>query len=120
MANVVWPSSFFAFEKPLVSDYNERLGSTSVRSSMDVGPDKVRQRTTAAVDEIDMMYLLTESELNDLYSFYRNTAKNGSLRFNATHPRTGTTEEFRFREPPAESATGNGLFRAQVKVEVLP
>jgi len=120
MASIAWPTGLPNFEEPLVNEYEESPGTTTVRTQMDVGPDKVRRRTTAAVDQISVGYMMTKSQVSTFDGFYDSTTNQGALRFDATHPRTGKMHEFRFREAPQISALGGLLFQGKVKVEVLP
>jgi len=119
MANQAWPAGLPNFEKPLRSGFSETVGSTKKRSEMEVGPAKGRRRSTAQVDQLALSYYMTDSQVSTFESFYNSTLKNGSLRFDATHPRTGKTKEFRIREDPTYEPFGND-YRVSFQVEVLP
>lgn len=119
MASIVWPTASVP-EKPLVDGFTERPGTTTVRTQMDVGPDKVRRRTTAAVDRLEMRFIMTESEVGSLDTFYDSTAAQGSLRFDFTHPRTGSTVEARFVERPRWRLITDDDYEVTVRLEVLP
>lgn len=118
MASITWPGN--VPEKPLVDGYNEQVGSTTVRTPMDVGPDKVRRRTTAAVDRLSMRFLMTETEIGNLDTFYDSTTSQGALRFDFTHPRTGNTVEARFVERPRWRLRTDDDYEVNVTLEVLP
>jgi len=119
MATQSWPAGLPNFEEPLRSEYTETVGSTKKRSQMEVGPAKVRRRSTAHVDQMTLGYYMTESEVSTFETFYNTTLKNGSLRFDATHPRTGNTEDFRILEDPQYERMGVEYI-VRFKVEVLP
>jgi len=120
MANIVWPTSLPDFEKPQRSNYTETPGSTAIRTKMEVGPAKVRQRTTASVDSFSVGYWMSEAQAKDFKAFYQSTLKHGSLRFDATHPRTGLTEEFRIKSEPTIEPLSGIEFVVSFEVEVMP
>jgi len=119
MAGIVWPTSLPAFEEPLLSSYNEKPGTATVRTEMEVGPAKIRKRTTAEVDKFEVAYIMTGSQVATFDGFYDSTTAQGALRFDATHPRTLNTKEFRIKEDPTYEPIGND-FKVIFTVEVLP
>jgi len=120
MANIVWPTSLPAFEEPLLSSYNEKPGTTTVRTEMEVGPAKIRKRTTAEVDRFEVAYIMTGSQVATFDGFYDSTTAQGALRFDATHPRTGNTVEVRFRDRPQFKKSAPDVWRVSFPVEVMP
>jgi hypothetical protein len=105
----------------LVSGYGEAVPDVSIKSSMDVGPAKVRRRTTAAVRPVAGKLILTLTQLGYFKTFYNTTILGGSLRFDWVDPYDGTTAvEMRFTEPPSWSAIDPDKFEVQMKMEILP
>jgi hypothetical protein len=84
------------------------LGTATLRSDVEVGPAKLRNRYTGNVDPVRGSIDLTYTEYTDLVNFYKVTLANGSKSFNFDHPFTGVEEEFRFVEPPSISPKGSG------------
>jgi len=105
---------------PLANSFQEQPANNIVRTQMDVGPAKVRRRTTANVRSISVAYVLSEAQLQTLETFFLTDAAGGALSFDFTHPRTGATVTARFTEPP-QYASMNGLYyQVTVSLEVLP
>ena len=96
-----------------VNGYQESFRDNCVRTSMDVGPPKVRRRATAAPQLIRGTQVLTSTQVGSLRSFYRDTLNDGSTSFNWTHPTSGSTGvEVYFAAPPVLTALGGGNFQA--------
>ena len=112
-----WPTTFPC---ALLSNYNETIPDTTIRSEMDQGPAKVRRITSAGVPMISFSMILTGALLSDLETFYLDTCASGSLPFTMDHPRTGDSITVRFRSPPQFSPLGGGKFSAGVSLEVIP
>ena len=103
-----------------VSGYQETFPDTVIRSTMDVGPDKIRRRTTAAVRKFRLSYDLTRAEVETLNTFYETSVEGGALPFTMKSPRTEDTETFRFMAPPDVSAMSGVHFRATCSFEEIP
>lgn len=112
-----WPSGLP--NELLQRGYNQTEPDTVLRSSMDVGPDKIRRRCTATPSDLKGTLLLTETQLGTLRTFYTDTLISGSLRFEARDPVTLVLKEFRFTSPPTWSMN-KGYFEVQFSLEILP
>lgn len=114
-----WPASLpTAPEGP---GYNEAAPNTLIRTQMDAGPPKVRQKFTAGVRTFTMSWMLTKAQVATLDAFYLTTCEGGSLSFDGlAHPRTQAAADFRFIAPPAYAYLGPDVWRAQTQLEVLP
>lgn len=112
-----WPSTLP--QVPLQSGYEEGTIDTTIRSSMDVGPAKVRRRTSAGVRPIKFNFMLTSSELEDLIEFYEDTLMSGAIHFTWDHPRTGVNEKWRFTKAPLWSKNGS-YYSVPIELEILP
>jgi len=115
MASITWPTTLPA---PLQDGFSETPPDTSVRSSMDSGPDKIRRRYTAGPRLFSLKYHLTKALVATLDDFFVTTSRSGSLAFNWTHPRTGAACEARMRAPKYGAFEHEG--EATVEIEVLP
>jgi len=118
MASLVWPSTIP--DKPLVDAYNETPPRDVVKSPMDVGPAKMRRRTTSGVRKFSVTMMMTDAEVADLDTFYETTTRNGVLRFDLENPRTGTTVEMRFMEAPKYKLVSEDDYEVSMKLEALP
>lgn len=101
-------------------EYSESPPDNALRTSMDVGPPKSRRRTTANVRPLSVMMILTTAQVETLDVFYDDTLASGTLTFNFDHPRTETTEEMQFAEPPIYGEPDGDYFKVTMKWWVLP
>lgn len=113
-----WPETLPAF--PLAETFRETLPDTALRSPMEQGPAKVRQRTSAGAAQIAAAYVLTPAQAETLEDFYRDTLAGGTLAFGFTHPRKEEVVSCRFKRPPEYTGLNGGRFRAVIELEVLP
>ena len=114
----IWPSDLPA--APLVERYQEIFADTSLRTKMDQGPAKVRQRTTAGVSELALSYLVSGLQAQVLEAFYQETLAGGSLSFSFQHPRRSITVTARFRKPPQLTPRNGQYYLARLELEILP
>lgn len=112
----VWPGSL-----PQLPEYGwaERKLENRIRSETDSGPAKVRRRFTRATRQLSLSMLLTQAQVATLDTFHTSTLKDGSLRFDLVHPRTGLTNECRFTSPYEVTEIAEGLYRATIELEYL-
>jgi hypothetical protein len=113
-----WPATLP--QKIEASGYAETDNTVLVRSSMDVGPAKVRRRTTAKVTNITGSISCTKTQVATLQTFYDTTLEGGALEFTWTHPRTGASTDFRFVAPPSIGGLGPDLYTIGLSLEILP
>lgn len=108
----VWPASLTITKE----NYSEKPANRVIRSEMDVGPAKIRRRSSAGVREVSFKMLLNDTQLDALEAFYD---ENDALAFDFTNPRTEETVRARFTEPPTFSLSET-LWEVRVVLEVLP
>jgi len=114
-----WPGTLPT--SPEGPGYSEVLPNTLIRTNMDAGPPKVRQKFTAGVRPFTMSWMLTKAQVATLDTFYVTTLKGGALSFDGlAQPRTQAAVTFRFVEPPTYAYLGPDTWRAQTKMEILP
>jgi hypothetical protein len=113
-----WPETLP--QSPLVEGFRETPANTALRTEMETGPAKLRQRTTAATATLSLTFIISTAQLAVLDGFYADTLQGGTLAFDFTHPVTGETVNCRFRQPPARGTLNGGYFRVSVELEVLP
>jgi hypothetical protein len=115
----VWPISLP--QSPLMlQGFQETLPNTVIRTEMDVGPPKVRQRATAGIRAFTMIVQMTKAQVATLDTFYVSTLAGGSLPFDWTHPRTGAAATYRFVRPPICVPLADDLWQARMELEILP
>lgn len=101
--------------------YSESPAMTTIRTSMDAGPDKVRRRFTAGVRPVQGQILLTETQLDTFKTFYNTTLQGGALRFDWDEPLDDTTAvEMRFTSEPTWTELGPDVYQVRLELEILP
>jgi len=108
-----WPSTLVIRRDA----FNETPPARQLRSSMDVGPDKVRRRTTLAPRNITIQMLLTDALLDTFDDFY---VANDTGIFDFVHPRTTETMTARFTDEPPTYESMDNLWNVKVTLELLP
>ena len=100
--------------------FSQSLGETAIRSSMEIGLDKVRRRYTKRIDTFSCTINLTLSEYSTFNTFFDTTLAGGTKTFNYEHPLSQTTAEFRFTKPPRIAPLGGTYFRVSMEWEEIP
>lgn len=114
----VWPAGLP--QAPLAERYSETLPDTVIRTQMDQGPAKLRQRTTAGVGAMDVAFLLEAAGAALLEEFYRETLGGGTAPFVMPHPRRAVPVTVRFKKAPQLTAESGVHYLARLELEVLP
>ena len=123
MASAVWPAGLP--QAPQLRALREQPPELTVRTSMDVGPAKIRRRQTAGVRRFTIEIKLTRTQLALLDEFFIDTLAGGALAFQWTQHRTGDLIDYRFLGPPeyapmAPRQGGSELWMATFSIEALP
>lgn len=118
MADYTWPATLPS--GPLLDQYEEQPPDLTIRTEMEAGPDKVRRRMTDSVRPMKCRFSMTSAQVTILDGFFVTTLSGGASRFNWTHPRTGSSDEFRFRKRPAYRPEGGGYWEVEVELEKMP
>lgn len=115
---VQWPTTL----QQLVSEANFGLnyGDTVLRSTMDVGPVKTRNRYTKRIDSFSTSIYLTTAQYTTFDNFYTTSLVNGTLAFEFNHPITQALSEFKFSGTPRISSIGGGNFTVAMTWELQP
>lgn len=115
-----WPSSLQ--QKMDVDGFQYRFGNTAVVSDMDVGPAKVRNRFTDAIDGYDCQHTIDIDDIAIFKTFYKTTLGNGTLKFTFPDPITGVVTEFRFTpgQTPIFRPLGGRIFTLNMSWEFVP
>lgn len=112
-----WPASLP--QSPLLDGFRELREANVLRTSVDVGPAKVRPRYTTDLSVFAMGFVLTDAQLATFDTFYTETIFYGAEAFDWTHPRTGSAISGRLRPPPQITALGAGLWSVFFELEIL-
>ena len=116
MANIAWPE---LLPSGLLEDgFAKQPQSSVIRTAMDAGPKKARQRYTAKAVNYSGKQVFDAGELAVFEQFYHNVLADGVLRFNFADPVTGEIAEFRFAADYTASAI-DGLFEVAMELERL-
>jgi hypothetical protein len=99
--------------------FNQSFGDTSIRTQMDIGPAKVRRRTTRPINILAGSIFLTSSEYSVFETFYNTTINGGASAFTIPHPITGVSGSFRFTKPPSLRDIGPTTFLLSMEWEQL-
>lgn len=113
-----WPSTLQQLLN--ADDFDVKFGSTTVRSSVDVGPAKVRSRFTNGVDTYSCSIFMDIDQYSTFENFYKTLLANGSQPFTFANPLTQTTDVFRFASDPEIKPLGGRIFRVSMAWEKLP
>ena len=100
--------------------FTNEFGETSLRSTVDVGLPKVRQRYTKGIDVFNVSINIGMSDYTTLENFYKITLAGGSLTFEYDHPFTQVATEFRFTKPPSITPLGGLYFQVSMSWEEMP
>ena len=74
-----------------------------IRTQQEVGPPKVRRRSTSVFRTVQLTFVGTHDQWLALQNFYEIDLQGGVLFHNFLHPYDLQTYEFRFTEPPQVS-----------------
>jgi len=112
-----WPS---LLPQIALDDYQESTEAVTLRSSVDVGPPKLRPRYTAEITRFRFSLILSKAQVATLETFYSATVNYGSEPFDWIHQRTKAAASLRFVGRPTYSNAGGIYWRTELDLEVLP
>src|SRR5215207_11453071 len=97
------------------------LADNRLRSNMEIGPAKVRPRSSAGPRPMSGQMVMTDAQLMELELFVETTLLRGSLPFTFPSQRDGTTLLARFAGAlPSWSRHGQGHWMVSMDMEILP
>ena len=109
-----WPESLPQI--PDQSGYSEQPVDDVLRTDTEIGPAKVRARTTATPTNLSLTMALTATQCATFDTFYR---ANRALSWSWKHPRTQVSATFRFRGSPKYGDPDGLYISVSFDVEVL-
>lgn len=95
---IQWPDTIP--QQVLYEGLQIQEASGTIRQDMSVGPVNVRSRTASTYRKMTAEIVCTQDQLQDFIYFVEITIRQGALPFNWTDPIQGTSNTFRFLEPP--------------------
>lgn len=117
MTNITWPDGLPRVMRLVGLNANKK--TAKVRTEMDAGPAKVRQRYTVATKDFTGSIIVTESQRQRLEAWYTTVLGNGTLRFVMKDPQTLEYAEFRFLEDYKEVSNDDGLWQINMNLEKM-
>jgi hypothetical protein len=84
--------NFYAGGKCMSSQYSESVVSNVLRSEMTGGYAKQAKRASRQVKQRDVVYLYSTTEFDAFKTWFKDTAKDGSLFFNYTLPESANND----------------------------
>jgi hypothetical protein len=118
MAYDVWPVSL---PKPLFDGYTEGMADNRLRSRTDIGPPKVRRRTTANIRPIRFSMVMSDAQLVTFKNFINVTILGGTLPFIMTDPVAGGNITVQIGEAmPNWNPISNTKWLVTLDGEVMP
>ena len=117
MADISWPAALYGLI--LKEGFQEAPPDNVLRTEMDVGPAKLRRRSTAAVRKFSVQMFFTTTLVATFDTFYVTTSKHGSLAFSYRAPRTETVADHRFASVPTYIKRDQG-YVVSFQLELMP
>lgn len=102
-----------------VQGYSEVGADNTIRTKMEVGPNKIRKRTTSNVRIVSGTMWLTPAQYTELRDFYENIHEYGSLSFTKDDEH-GINRTWRFVNPPVYSTVGPENWQVKLQIEEMP
>jgi hypothetical protein len=117
MSVPAWPETLPQYV--FIEGYNQAFPDLLQRTNMEVGPAKVRRRSSCGAAPLNCITYLTDDQFETLDDFYNDTLSAGALRFAWLHPVYETAVEMRFTKVPAWVREGKDL-KVTMILEILP
>lgn len=115
-----WPVSSGLPNYLALENANETFPDNTLRYKTDVGPPKLRRRSTAAPTIFVGSMTLNSSQTSTFETFYKTTLMYGSLPFEWVHPRTRNAAVMRFVGPPSLVPIGGIYWTLNMTLEIMP
>lgn len=114
-----WPSTLPQFA--LRDGYSEGFKSTVIRSQMDTGHTKRRQRFINSPESLTVVIPLDNAEILIFKNFYQDELANGALSFTYPHPRLSGNVTVAFTaDPEPLQSEGATTYLLKMQLEILP
>jgi hypothetical protein len=117
MTTAAWPASTLRCP---VLNFTETPQPNVASFKPEVGPPKMRRRSTAKGWLTSLTFRFSNSQLTSFYTFYETTLEDGSLPFTMNHPRTTTSYNWMFSDEPEITRTSPGYNMVALRLVRLP
>lgn len=117
MSVPAWPNTLP--QRFLRDGYTEDGADNLIATDMSIGPAKTRRRSTAAVEQISGIVMMSENQFSAFKAFVKADTKDRSLPFTFPDPHGGAALLVRMPHPYSISPVGIE-WRVQISLEVLP
>jgi hypothetical protein len=113
-----WPSSLGC----AILDFSEQRQRNIASFKPDVGPPKMRRRSTAVGILTSVAFRMTNTQLSTFDTFFVTTLVDGTLPFSMNHPRTAASYNWMFvpDESPTIQRIGPRVSRVGMNLIRLP
>lgn len=102
-----------------IQGYTETGAQNTVRTKMEVGPDKVRKRTTSEVRVVQGNMWLTAAQYTIMRTFYETDHNFGADTFTKDDEHA-INRTWRFVDPPVYTTIGANTWQVRLKIEEMP
>jgi len=113
-----WPTSLP--QVAIGDEFEEAAYPNVIRSEVDVGPAKVRQRYTAEIKRYAVPLILTTAQVATLETFFTSTIGYGTEAFDWIDQRTKATVSLLMVNRPSYREIGGGTWRTVLELELRP
>lgn len=115
-----WPISLP--QEPLLAGFQFTPQVNVISFGTEVGPGKVRRRSTARVRQLPFNVHVTDAQLDDFVAFFQDDLLDGALAFDLIDPVAGGTRSFRFspQSPYSVSPIGPNRWLLATQLMMLP
>jgi hypothetical protein len=114
---VSWPID--VNQNHLLGTINDQPDDNVARYAPEVGPPKLRRRTSIGVDTVAFDQICTRAEWISLKRWYRDVLRE-ALSFFRKNPRTCEIQEFIFIEPPAARELTRDRYVVTLRLKSMP
>jgi hypothetical protein len=118
----IWPNTLPQYSER--DGYSEGVGGGLIATKMEVGPPKVRSRTSNPVRPLTVVMQMTTEETLTLESFIKTTLAKGALPFMFPRQRLGPAGDIIVRLNPDQTVDmaplSAGLWRVTLQLMILP
>jgi len=117
--SIVWPT---ALPQLVEQDgFQETPPNTTIVSTMDIGPKKIRRRSTKGVRAFSQKMFMTQEQKDIFDAFYVTTTKSGSLHFMFPRPGSEVSTEMWFKagDTPSYGSPVAGNIYVSFSLEML-
>lgn len=117
--SIVWPTTLPQLVEQ--DGFQETPPNTTLVSTMDVGPKKIRRRSTKGVRAFAVRMYMTQTQRDTFDAFYETTTKSGSLSFMFPRPGSEVSTEMWFKagDTPSYGSPEAGNIYVSFNLEML-